>query len=332
MQATFPTRRTESSDSPQAVALPQLIDINSIEPHPDNPRQDFPAEELLALSASLTDLTMLAPLQVEPAGLNRFRLLSGERRWRAAKLANWEKIPAYIRRLAPHQAVKILAEDNLQHRELNPIERARALALLVKPMHDGGAGMTHAQLGERFGMDRSSIANLLRLLKLPPAWQEEVRAGVLNGRQARALVPYIDRPDVLAAVAADRAANPADWRTAEQFEEQLAAVAGRLDSLAKVAAPAAAVVARRGAPEVNEIGLGPDTAAAVAAGDPEEDEDEGDEEATPAGGISLRRLPPPRITWLLECVERMSATDELLQLLQAAKKRLKALAKPSRRA
>lgn len=217
--------------------LPTLIGVGQIDPHPDNPRQEFPLAELDALAASLTDLEMLSPIQVEPGDVpGRYRLLSGERRWRAAKLAGWREVPAYVRRLTRDKAALLLAEDNLQHRELNPIETARAIALLVKPKADGGAGLTHAQIGRRFDKDPSWSVNLLRMLRLPPALQEETRAGALNTRQARALVAYVDSPDVLAAVAAGRAANPNDWKSSEQFEQQLKEVAQRVEAFGQRAA------------------------------------------------------------------------------------------------
>lgn len=296
-----------------SATTPELLDCSSIDPHPDNPRQEFPAEELNALAASLTDLTLLAPIQVQPTEGGRYQLLSGERRWRAAKLAGWERIPAYVRRgLAPHQAVMILAEDNLLHRDLNPIEQARALHLLVKPMHDGGVGMQQQQVAERYRKDPTWVTNLLRLLRLPACWQEEIRCGGIFFRQARALVAYVDRPDVLAAVAADRAANPADWLTAMDFEKNLAAVAQRLDNLAGVKAPPrpAAAAARKSAK------AGEQTAEPVA------EPPAGDGDETAPASLTIRRLPAPNVNYLLNCVERMNKPEELQQLQEAVALRL----------
>lgn len=322
MNATKTARRSDIQDV-ESPSLPELIDVDRIDPHPDNPRQDFPFDELVALSGSLTALHLLAPIQVQPAEGGRFRLLSGERRWRAAKLVSWEKIPAFVRRnLTPYQAISILAEDNLQHRELNPIERARALALLVKPMHDGGAGMTPQQVAERYGKDVSWAKNLLRLLKLPPVWQEEVRAGSINFTQARTLAGYADRPEVLAAAAADRAANPADWQTVESYEANLAAVAERLGALATIKPRGPGRKAKGPSLAVPERLAGPDD-------DEEDDEDvdEGTKDSAAAAGedapvLALRRLPAPNLPWLLQCVERMQNPGELQQLQEAVALRL----------
>lgn len=270
--------------------MPDLIAVHLIDPHPDNPRQEFPTEELQSLAASLTDLKMTAALQVEPHGAGRFRLLVGERRWRAAKLAGWAEVPAYVRRgLAPEKAVLLLAEDNLQHRGLNPIETARAVALLVKPKEEGGAGLTHAAVGNRFRKDPSWSVNLLRLLRLPPAMQEETRAGKLCFRQARALVAYVESPEVLAAVAADRAANPNDWRTAEQFEQQLKEVAQRVESFG----------------QRDASNLSPET--------------------MPEAKATHRKLPMHPVSYLIHCVGMMEDLDDLKRLRSAIAERLRSL-------
>lgn len=236
MTTATKTRTKIAAPRPTEPALPVLIGVGQLDPHPENPRQEFPTAELQALAGSLTELEMLSPLQVEADGAGRFRILSGERRWRAAKLAGWREVPCYVRKLTRAQAILLLAEDNLQHRELNAIETARAVALLLKPAADGGAGLTAKQIAARFGKaDDSWTYNMVRLLRLPPVWQEEVRAGGLNARQARTLTSYVDKPEVLAAVAADRAANPNDWKGTIQFEDQLIAVAQRVEQFTQSA-------------------------------------------------------------------------------------------------
>lgn len=210
----------------------RLIDLDQIDPHPEQPRQEFAAEELAALTASLARVELLDPVQLIPHG-KRFRLLAGERRVRAAKEAGWKQIPARVR--AADVEVEILAESNLHHASLNPIETARAIALLCRDKARGGAGLTQEEVARRLRKDRSWAANMLRLLKLPAEWQREVSLGRLGSRQARALVAFVDRPDVLAAVAADRQANPENWELAASFEARLNFVAARLDALSQAA-------------------------------------------------------------------------------------------------
>lgn len=305
-----PVVRTAAAGEEIDTALPELIDVGRIEPHPDNPRQEFPADELASLAASLSTLTMLAPLQVQPGRGSRFQLLSGERRWRAAKLAGWSQVPCYVRRLSPAAAAQVLAEDNLQHRELNPVERARAIALLVRPAAEGGAGLTIHQVAERLGKDRSWVSNMLRILNLPASWQEETSAGGLCMAQARSLATFSDRQDVLAAVAAARAASPEDWQTRDQFEVQLAAVVARLDGLkaSSVSASQRTVSLETHAPA------------------------EGDEAKQAPSLLSVRKLPQPQVSWLVKCIERITKLADLERLSQSLDARIEALSiKPRRR-
>ena len=232
------TKEPRRAAPPVAV----LIEVDRIDPWPGQPRQEFAAAELGALAESIKADTLRQPITVESSdsAAERYRLLAGERRWRATKLAGLTVIPAFVRHgLARSDAARIVAEDNLQARPLNPVETARALELLTRPKAKGGGGMTHAAVAKQVGHDPSWVTNHLRLLALPATWLAEVSAGRVCGRAARALASYADRPDVLAAVAADRDANPQDWESARQFEARLQFVVARLEALA--AHPAGAI-------------------------------------------------------------------------------------------
>jgi ParB/RepB/Spo0J family partition protein len=210
-----------------------LIEVDRIEPHPDNPRDDFDDDdaELLELAESLKSVKLINAVHVEEIDHDseRYRIVAGERRWRAAKLAGWATIPAVICRMDRAAVVRLMVDENLQRKDLNPIEQARAIALLTKPVSEGGCGLSQHEVSRQRGGDESWAAQQVRLLRLPTAWQSRVANGELKQRQAKSLIPFADRPDVLAAVAADMKANPRDWASCDGFDRQLAEVVARLD-------------------------------------------------------------------------------------------------------
>lgn len=238
MVATLTKPRTKAKSqipnpkSKIANPLSTLIPLAAIKPDPRNPRQGA-AAELAPLADSLGKLDLLNPVQVRPAGKpGHYLLIAGERRYRAARLAGWKEIPAVVRDVDDATAIEIMVAENLHQKKLNTIERARSLELLTRPASEGGGGLTQVAAGKMIGMSDHGVCNLIRLLKLPPEWQHRVASGEIKERCGRALVPYVDRPEVLAAVAEDLAANPADWEAAAAFDKNLAFVVARLDALA----------------------------------------------------------------------------------------------------
>lgn len=161
-----------------AVELP----IDAIAPNPKQPRKDFDDKALRELSASLAQTGVLQPVVVRRLG-DAYQLVVGERRWRAAKLAGLTRIPAVIREASDAQSLELALVENLLREDLNPMEEAEAYQRLLAEF-----GWTQEELAQRVQRDRSSIANCLRLLKLPDLIQADLRANRLTMGHARALL------------------------------------------------------------------------------------------------------------------------------------------------
>src|SRR6266446_4019050 len=175
-----------SSPGPSSAEAPGTttieLPIDSISPNPQQPRKDFDARALHDLSASLKQSGVLQPVVVRRLG-EGYQLVVGERRWRAAKLAGITRIPAVIREASDAQSLELALVENLLREDLNPMEEAEAFdKLLVR------FGCTQEELAQRVGKERSSIANALRLLRLPTAIQDDLRAARLTMGHARALL------------------------------------------------------------------------------------------------------------------------------------------------
>ena len=158
------------------------IAVESIAPNPRQPRKDFEINRLRELATSLKHSGILQPVVVRKQG-EGYQLIVGERRWRAAKLAGIERIPALIREAGDGESLELALVENLLREDLNPIEEAEAYQRLLAEFN-----WTQEDLAERVGKDRSSIANCLRLLRLPEAIQADLRAGRLTMGHARALL------------------------------------------------------------------------------------------------------------------------------------------------
>lgn len=160
------------------------IPVDRIQPNPQQPRRVFDEDELERLAASLRRHGVLQPVVVRARAdaPDRYELVVGERRWRAARRAGLESIPATVKDVASRELLEVALVENVQRHDLNPIE----LALAFRDLVDAGA--TQEQVGERVGLDRSSVANYLRLLELPRELQEDVETGALGFGHARALL------------------------------------------------------------------------------------------------------------------------------------------------
>jgi ParB family chromosome partitioning protein len=157
------------------------IPVAEIDPNPDQPRRTFEPGALTALADSIRVHGVLQPVVVRRAG-DRYELVVGERRWRASKLAGLAAIPAVVLEIDPRDRLEVALVENVQRRDLNPIE----LAVAFRALADTGA--TQEEIGQRVGMDRSSIANHLRLLELPRELQADVEAGRVTIGHAKALL------------------------------------------------------------------------------------------------------------------------------------------------
>jgi ParB family chromosome partitioning protein len=142
-------------------------------------------EQLAELAASITANGVVQAVLVRPLANGRFQLIAGERRWRASELAGKKTIPAILRQVSDEQAMEITIVENLQRADLNPMEQARAFERLSREFH-----MTQEQMAVRTGKDRASVANFLRLLRLPSSVQTRVELGELSFGHARTLLAF----------------------------------------------------------------------------------------------------------------------------------------------
>jgi len=165
------------------VTSSSRIAVQDIEPNPKQPRRDFEETALQELAASIKTHDIIQPVTVSKLSNGKYRLIAGERRWRAAKLAGLKDIPAFIRQANDQQLLELALLENLQREDLNAME----VALSYKRMMDE-LEYTQEQVADRMGKDRSTVANVIRLLKLPPDIQLAVRKGSLSMGHARALI------------------------------------------------------------------------------------------------------------------------------------------------
>jgi ParB family transcriptional regulator, chromosome partitioning protein len=162
---------------------PREIPLEMIDRNPYQTRSQVDDERLAELAASIVANGVVQPVLVRPLVNGRFQLIAGERRWRASQRAGKPTIPAILRQVSDEQAMEITIVENLQRADLNPMEQARAFERLAREFH-----MTQEQMAQRTGKDRATVANFLRLLKLPSGVQARVEAGELTFGHARALL------------------------------------------------------------------------------------------------------------------------------------------------
>jgi ParB family chromosome partitioning protein len=165
------------------------LPLDSISPNPRQPRTAFDEEAMNELVESIREVGMLQPIVVRPLGGGRFELVMGERRWRAAQLADLDTIPAIVRETADHALLRDALLENLHRVQLNPLEEAAAYQQMLEDF-----GCTQEELANRIKRSRPQISNTIRLLKLPPTVQRRVAAGVISAGHAKALLA-IEDPD-----------------------------------------------------------------------------------------------------------------------------------------
>jgi ParB family chromosome partitioning protein len=180
--------RAQSPAAPAAEqegGKPREIPLDQVDRNPFQTRTQINEEQLAELAASITANGVVQPILVRPLANGRFQLIAGERRWRASQLAGKPTIPAILRQVSDEQAMEITIVENLQRADLNPMEQARAFERLSREFH-----MTQEQMAQRTGKDRATVANFLRLLKLPTGVQGRVESGELSFGHARALLAF----------------------------------------------------------------------------------------------------------------------------------------------
>ncbi len=171
------------SDEPLEKSPYRSLPIYKVEPNPDQPRRDFDEEELQALADSISVHGVIQPLTVRELSNGYYQIIAGERRWRAARMANLSDIPAVIVEADDRKAMELALIENLQRQDLNPVEEALGYQTLMEEY-----GLTQEETAGRVGKSRPAVANALRLLGLCPEVLELLRAGQLTAGHARAVL------------------------------------------------------------------------------------------------------------------------------------------------
>lgn len=166
----------------------QEVAVSQIEPNRFQPRRRFDEETLTSLTASIRELGVLQPILVRKLDEDRFELVAGERRWRAAKRAGLQFVPVIVREVTDGLSLQQALVENLHRDDLNPLEEAAAYQQLVEDF-----GLTQEEVARRVGRSRSAVANVLRLFQLPPQVQKAIAEGKLSAGHAKALLSTPDR-------------------------------------------------------------------------------------------------------------------------------------------
>lgn len=164
------------------------LEVTQIEPNPDQPREQFDAAALDALAGSIGSVGLLQPLIVRPIAEDRYQLVAGERRWRAARKAGIDRVPAVIRSSPEDERLQAALIENMVREDLNPVEEARACAALVDDL-----GISKEELARRVGRSRAAISNLIRLLDLPDPVLRLLERGELTEGHGRAILQVGDQ-------------------------------------------------------------------------------------------------------------------------------------------
>jgi ParB family chromosome partitioning protein len=180
-----PGAATTAAPAPESVAT---MEINTIRPNPYQPRTEFDSKDIESLSESLKKDGLLQPVVVRPAGAGFYQIVAGERRWRAAKLAGLARVPVVIRSVDDKKMLELALVENIQRRDLNPMEKARAFKQLMTLN-----SWTQDQVADSLGMARPTVANFIRLLDLPLEIHEAVSRGTISMGHARALLSVPQR-------------------------------------------------------------------------------------------------------------------------------------------
>jgi ParB family chromosome partitioning protein len=194
---------------------PREIPIDQIERNPFQTRATVDESGLKELSASIAASGVVQPVLVRPLADNRFQLIAGERRWLASRLAGKTTVPAILRHVSDEQAMEITIVENLQRTDLNPMEQARAYDRLAHHFK-----MTQEQMAVRTGKDRASVANFLRLLRLPLDVQQKVESGTLSFGHARTLLS-LESPEAILKAAQKVTALSMSVRQTESYVQGL---------------------------------------------------------------------------------------------------------------
>ncbi len=180
-----------ASGVPAAPSGDFLLEVDKLVPNPHQPRTEFDEEALNELSASIKEHGIIQPVLVEEGENGKYYIIAGERRTRAAKLAGLTKIPVRIQKFSEEKKLEVALIENIQRENLNPLEEALAYKKLMEM-----TGVTQDEVARRVGKNRSTVANALRLLKLPEDMQNALSSGEISAGHARALLSVSDSTDM----------------------------------------------------------------------------------------------------------------------------------------
>jgi ParB family chromosome partitioning protein len=200
---------------PPEEGRPREVPVDQIERNPFQTRTTVDENALRELSASIAATGVVQPVLVRPLANNRFQLIAGERRWLASKMAGKATVPAILRQVSDEQAMEMTIVENLQRTDLNPMEQARAYDRLGHHFK-----MTQEQMAQRTGKDRASVANFLRLLRLPLEVQQKVESGNLSFGHARTLLA-LESPEAILKAAQKVSALSMSVRQTESYVQGL---------------------------------------------------------------------------------------------------------------
>ena len=208
---------TSKSKNPQNYQAGSIsrIDITNITPNPFQPRIDFEKDALQELSKSIKEHGIIQPITVRKMGRDNFQIISGERRYQAAKIAGVNEIPSFIRIADDKKMLEMAIVENIQRRDLNAIEIGLSYQRLINECQ-----LTHLELSEKVSKDRSTITNFLRLLKLPVIIQKAVRDNELSMGHARAILSLNDESDMIQAFEKIKSDNLSVRKSEEIFRSK----------------------------------------------------------------------------------------------------------------
>lgn len=194
LQSLIPRRPAVEPPVPAPVQAPsppdgevQRLSTEHISPNPNQPRREFDATALMELTQSIERDGIIQPIIVRRSGPREYQIIAGERRWRAAKAAGLPEVPVIVREADDQQVLELALVENIQREDLNPIELALAFHRMATEL-----GLSHDQIGQKTGKERTTITNSVRLLQLPQELQDLIAAKQLSAGHARALLRFDD--------------------------------------------------------------------------------------------------------------------------------------------
>jgi len=216
LDSLLPGRAVAAAKPALVSSAPQEVPLDLIDPNPYQTRRKIKEEALNELAESIRASGVVQPVVLRPGQNGRYQLVAGERRWLASRRAGKSAVPAVIRQISAEQAMEITIIENLQREDLNPMEQARAFERLSREF-----GLTQEQIASRTGKDRASIANFIRLLKLPGSVQDALEDGQLSFGHGKVLAGLAGFPEHLEKAAQEAVEKQLSVRQLEELVAKL---------------------------------------------------------------------------------------------------------------